>query len=124
MQQVNIFCREIKCNIGLCWLSLSYPFTGFCGLIVVKNEVYVSNCGLRRGLIFSYLSVQRVGIVNLVKEIKRGSATSRRSTFKRNFGKSQQEEEDVFEGDGRRRKTTSHIIVFLSTLSSMFINRF
>ena len=73
---------------------------------MVANEACVSNCGLRRGLIFSYhyrnetelQSVQRVRIVNPVKENKRGSTTSRRSTFKRNFGKSQQE--DVFEGAG------------------------
>ena len=95
---------------------------------MVTNEVYVSNSGLRRGLILYHYknetelkSVQRFRIVNPVKEINGGSTTSRRSTFKRNFGKSQQE--DVLEGTGKR-KTRSHIIVFLSTPYSMFVNRF
>ena len=47
-------------------------------------------------------SVQRLRIVNPVKEIKRVSTPSRRSTFKRNFGKSQQEA--VFEGGEEGKK--------------------
>ena len=62
-------------------------------MIVVTSEVYVSICGPRRGLIYSnhykdeteLQSVQRLRIVNPVKEIRRGSIPSRRSTFKRNL---------------------------------------
>ena len=53
-------------------------------------------------------SVQRIRIVNPVKEIKRVSTPSRRSTFKRNFGKSQQEA--VFEGDEEKDKKQYYCI--------------
>ena len=94
----------MKCNIGLCWLSLSFPSPGWCGMIVVTNEVYVSICGPRRVLIYSYhyknetelQSVQRVRKVNLVKEIKRCSNSSRRCIFFLS------QQEAVFEGGGRQ----------------------
>ena len=75
-------------------------------MIVVTNEVDVSKYLWSK----TWTSVQRLRIVNPVKEIKRGSTQSRQYTFKINFRKSQQEA-------GERRKTKSNIVVFLSTVS-------
>ena len=75
-------------------------------MIVVTNEVNVSICGPRRGLIYSnhykmklnYILFKRLECES-GKKIKRGSTPSRLSTYKRNLGKSQQEA--VFEGGGQ-----------------------
>ena len=78
-------------------------------MIVVTNEVNVSICGPRRGLIYSnhykmklnYILFKRLECES-GKKIKRGSTPSRLSTYKRNFGNHNRKQYSGGGGDNKQ----------------------